>query len=236
MMLRMAVLRAAKAPLEKVLTEEVGFLIHFYGRCPMFSPINPHCPARFYLSFPQKKLGPFHNWYLVLRRKWWCGLGLSFRPCFRPNISIWHKMKALTTTLALLQTMRIKKIQCLHYLVNCHVNIKFTVEQNSTIPPLKILSTVILSQHLFTESRLSLLAHKMGNVILTLAFRCLCMFRHLNSLLCSSLNEARKLLLQNETVKVLSITALMMFWIGNKTDQRKQPLQSQKESSHGYHI
>ena len=40
-----------------------------------------------------------------------------------------------------------------------------------------------------------------------------------------------KLLLQNETVKMLSFTPLMTFWIGNKTDQRKQPLQS-----HRYHV
>ena len=128
-------------------------------------------------------------------------------------------MKALTTTLALLQTMTIKKIQYLHYLVNCHAKIKFTVEQNSTIPLLNILSTVILSQHLFTESRLSLACTQNGTPLHLViqskrhSYARFSLFLHVSSpsLLSSSLNDVRKLLLQNETVKVLSITALMMF-------------------------
>ena len=42
------------------------------------------------------------------------------------------------------------------------ISTQFTVEQNSTIPLLNILSTVILSQHLFTESRLSLACTQNG--------------------------------------------------------------------------
>ena len=45
MMLRLAVLRAAKAPLEKVLTEYVVFSIHFYDGCHYALPDQSTLPC-----------------------------------------------------------------------------------------------------------------------------------------------------------------------------------------------
>ena len=95
--------------------------------------------------------------------------------------------------------------QFLHYLNNCHGDIKLTVEfeDNSTIPFLDM--TVVLSQHLFTERRRLLACtqngtpSQLGNTKQTtseLSFRCFHICSS-PSLLRSSLNELRKLLSSN---------------------------------------
>ena len=133
--------------------------------------------------------------------------------------------------------------QFLHYLNNCHANIKFTVEfeENSTIPFLDILikrhshtfSTSIYRKKTFTGlytkwDSFTPRKYKV-NIIRTLTFRC---FRICSSpLLRSCLDELRKLLLQNGHLS-FCYYQLQHQWCFEQTEQTAK--QTEKSNHHSF--